>query len=83
MQSTIFCENIGSIKDYSKETIAILKDMIQNESAENKEVLYDKVLHSAKLSTKCENAPHIKAFQMRNFCYWKLCKHNFPMQKFL
>ncbi|MGI9255434.1 MAG: Rpn family recombination-promoting nuclease/putative transposase [Salinispira sp.] len=41
LSAIMYIENIGSIKDYSKETIAILKDMIQNESAENKEVLYE------------------------------------------
>ncbi len=83
ISAIMYIENLGTIEEYTEETIVILNNMIQNKMSEDKDVLYDKVLPQAKLSIKCENAPHIKVFQMRNFCYWKLCKHNFPMQKFL
>ncbi len=44
MQSTIFCENLGTIEEYTEETIVILNNMIQNKMSEDKDVLYEWII---------------------------------------
>ncbi len=40
ISAIMYIENLGTIEEYTEETIAILKDMIQNESPEKKERFY-------------------------------------------
>ncbi len=45
ISAIMYIENLGTIEEYTEETIAILNNMIQNKIPENSDVLYDKVLH--------------------------------------
>ncbi len=44
ISAIMYIENLGTIEEYTEETIVILNNMIQNKIPENSDVLYDKVL---------------------------------------